>query len=84
MNRKEYDLINQIANRAMFECGIVSSKLTLLMDIECAHIQFGLRLAELLKANQFEFAHDVYGIVNNINRKTKQVENCFIPRFSKG
>lgn len=33
-------------------------------------------------ADDFNFAHDIYGIQNNLNRKTKQFSNFFVPRFA--
>ena len=56
----------------------------LLMDLECADIEFGLKLDELLAASDFDFAHDVIGIYNNINRKSYPVADFgfFVPRFA--
>ncbi len=53
------------------------------MDITAAHRNgCPLKLDELLKAEDFDFAHDVFGIRRYINRKTGKLENCFLPRFS--
>lgn len=57
-------------------------KMSLLMDLEVATEKFNLRLEELSNADAFNFAHDICGIQNNINRVTKEFENFFIPRFS--
>lgn len=40
-----------------------------MMDIESADKKFNMRLDEWLNADDFNFAHDFYGIVNNINRE---------------
>jgi hypothetical protein len=53
------------------------------MDIEACHLSNPLRLKELLEADEFNFAHDIYGIMNNLNRETGKLQNCFLPRFSK-
>lgn len=57
-------------------------RLTLLMDLDCANDEFNLNLEELYNADDFNFAHDIYGIQNNINRTTKKMGNLFVPRFA--
>jgi hypothetical protein len=80
---KDIDLICQIADRACNQFNI-NDKLNLEMDIIAIHANdVGLRLTELLKADDFNFAHDIFGITSNINRETGKLENCFLPRFSK-
>lgn len=37
----------------------------------------------LLAADDFNFMHDVSGICRHINRDTGELENCFVPRFTK-
>lgn len=53
------------------------------MDIQATHATCPLNLDELLNAPRFDFLHDVYGIANNLNRDTGEIENCFLPRYSK-
>lgn len=43
-----------------------------MMDIESADKKFNMRLDEWLNADDFNFAHDFYGIVNNINREKSE------------
>lgn len=59
-------------------------RMSLLMDIESADNAFNLRLEDLLKADNFNFAHDVVGIVNNINRNEFPAKDFgyFVPRFA--
>lgn len=57
-------------------------RFTLLMDIEHADNHFNLRLEDWLNADDFNFAHDLVGIVNNINRETKEF-GLFLPRFAE-
>lgn len=52
------------------------------MDIETAHEQFKLKLNELLAADDVNFLHDIVGIQNNIDRKKKEIGNCFVPRYA--
>lgn len=55
------------------------------MDIESADKKFNMRLDEWLNADDFNFAHDFYGIVNNINREKGFPATdfgFFVPRFA--
>lgn len=85
---KEFDLIGQIADRAVEisrEQGcMVPNKLHFLMDIDTVHHgDCPLKLAELLAADNANFTHDVFGISNNLNRDSGELENCFLPRYAK-
>lgn len=52
------------------------------MDITAAHANgTPLRLADMLAADDFNFAHDWFGIRRHLNRETGQMLNCFLPRF---
>ncbi len=84
MSAKERWLtIVHIADRAI-EMGISNmSKLTLIMDISNADAQFNLDVVGLLNAEPFDFAHDVWGIQDNINRTTHKVGNHFVPRYAR-
>lgn len=53
------------------------------MDITAVHANGNpLRLQELLTADDFNFGHDIFGILRHINRDTGKLENFFIPRFT--
>lgn len=58
--------------------------LSLLMDIESADLKFNLRLDEWLNTDKFNFAHDLFGIMNNIVRDSFPSTNFgfFVPRFA--
>jgi len=65
------------------EMGIKYEKMAAIMDISATHSNgTPLKLQELLDADDMNFAHDVFGILANINRRTGQLENCFVPRYS--
>lgn len=84
MNAKEkFMMYVKIAERAE-ELGIYhGERVTLLMDIENADNVFDMRLEEWLNADNFNFAHDIVGIVNNIDRSKHPAEfHCFLPRFA--
>ena len=77
-------LISKIAQRGYpFFKGSNVSFLDLILDISSVNTNYGLRLEEFLKADSTNFLHDLFGIYNNLNRKTKKLDNCFVPRFTK-
>ena len=54
------------------------------MDITAVHANGRpLRLQDLALADDFNYAHDVFGIRRHLNRETGELENCFLPRFSR-
>lgn len=57
-------------------------KLSVEMDLIACHCNdYPLDLERLLfKFDDFDFLHDVVGIMNHINRDTAKLENLFIPR----
>ena len=75
--------IDKIVQRATSREGYHGDTLSLIMDITASHLDTPLDLDALLHAPSVDFCHDVYGIVNNINRKTGKLENCFLPRFAR-
>lgn len=84
MTKDEKLTIMKIAERADEKGLLQFDRLSLIMDIEVAHNEFNLRLADLLAADDFNFAHDVVGIQNNIDRESKKIINFFVPRYAKG
>lgn len=53
------------------------------MDITACHANgTPLKLEALLNANDFDFAHDVFGIHRHINRETGELQDCFLPRYA--
>lgn len=85
--RREIEAISSIAKRAVKLAagqGIDYKQMDAMMDIEATHSNgCPLRLFDLLAADNFNFAHDVFGILRHINRETGQLENCFVPRFAQ-
>ena len=79
----EQELYVKIAERAETQ-GYKGDRLSLLMDIESAHKYFGLDLEGLLNADNFNFNHDITGIINNIDRSTYPATNfnLFVPRYA--
>jgi len=82
----ESSVISKIVARAMSLCakhGAEYDLITCEMDITACHCSgMPLNLDALLSADDFDFFHDVLGIARHINRKTGQLEGCFVPRFA--
>lgn len=54
------------------------------MDVTAVHANGNpLRLQDLLEADDFNFAHDMSGICNCLDRETGQLTRHFRPRFSQ-
>lgn len=84
VTREEMEAIRAIAIRAE-ESGIArADRMTLIMDLTAAHANGSpLDLAGLLAADEFNFAHDVAGIQRHIDRRTGELLDCFLPRYSR-
>lgn len=80
--KEEREIVMSIVRRAV-EANIYSDALTCDMDISAVHVHCPLRLSDLLSADQFNFAHDMYGIQRHINRRTGELKNFFLPRFAR-
>lgn len=53
------------------------------MDIDACHNNgCPLKLHELLEADDFNFAHDAFGIRRHIDRTTGKLQDCFVPRYA--
>lgn len=78
--------IQAIADRAVsiaIEENIDYGRIEVAMDVTAAHANgCRLRLLELLKADDFNFTHDIFGIRRHLNRVTGELENCFVPRYA--
>jgi hypothetical protein len=87
VTRDEVAKIEVIADRAVKIARkhyIDYSKMEALMDITATHANgCPLRLGDLAIADDFNLAHDVFGIRRHLNRKTGQLEDCFIPRYAQ-
>lgn len=83
MTRESIQLTSKIADRAIsMDINLHEEKMSLVMDLEAANDQFALKLEELLRADKFNFSHDVLGIQYNLDRNTRTMQNCFVPRFA--
>lgn len=75
------DLVIKVANRANEIFGV--DRLTIIMDITyCIEGGCNLDLKALSDADEFNFRHDIVGIHNNLDRNTKKLNDCFLPRYA--
>jgi hypothetical protein len=78
---EEFNLIRLIARRACCASPEDFELTYLMMDITVVHLNsVQLDLEKLLTAPPVTFAHDICGIVNNLDRKTGELLNCFLPK----
>ena len=82
LNKEQTALAMEIVNRAKKLGLMQSDKTTTLIDMEKATEHFNLRLADMLNADVFNFAHDFIQIQTDINRTTGSFSGRFVPRFA--
>jgi hypothetical protein len=86
IKKADLDKITKIVLRAAATMGLEergSSKMELSMDIHACHCNGNpLDLGGLLAADQFNFSHDIVGIIYHINRNDGSLSDCFMPRYS--
>lgn len=84
---EEKALIAKIAQRAQDYAHSIGHKLLwtdLMLDLAATHANGNpLRLREMADADNFNFVHDIFGIMKHINRETGQLMDGFRPRFSQ-
>lgn len=82
VTREDGDIIKEIVKRARkFDADL--DVLSLTMDITACHASGNpLKLTELLAADDFNFTHDVFGIMRHIDRESGELMDHFYPRFS--
>lgn len=74
----------QRASKLAASYGLDYPVLTADMDLTACHCNGNpLDLDALAGFNNGDFGHDVFGIWQHINRKTGELQNCFVPRSSK-
>lgn len=81
----EFEIIHLIAKRRVEmarKMNVEDEVTTAAMDIEVTHHNCPLKLQELLKADDADFGHDVFGIRRHLNRETGKLENHFHPRYA--
>lgn len=84
IDKERYEKYNAIVDRAYRDGLYGGERISLMMDIESADRKFNLRLDDWLNADKFNFAHDLFGIMNNIVRDQFPAVDfgLFVPRFA--
>lgn len=87
VGRDEFDIISKIVDRAWAIGWLRRSyhqRMDMHMDVTAVHANGNpLRLDDLLNADDFNFAHDMSGICNCLDRDTGKLTKGFSPRFSQ-
>lgn len=84
VTKAEAVLIGKIVARAKSHTRQPFDSMSRSMDITACHANaFPLRLQEFLDADNFNFSHDFWGIVDHLDRTTGELRDCFVPRFTK-
>ena len=79
MNRV-MDFLNQMPEEFRERVG---DSMSIEMDITACHCNdFPLDLEGLRLADEVDLVHDVFGIVQHIDRDTGKLQNCFVPRYA--
>lgn len=77
---RRYESIVPLSERKGYE------RINLIMDLTAADGVNGnapLDWARLIKADDFNFMHDLGGISRHLDRDTGRLGDCFVPRFTK-
>ena len=60
------------------------NKMHWMMNLEAVHLNgCPLDLDRLATFDDFNFAHDIFGIERYLDKKTGKLRNCFVPRCAK-
>lgn len=88
ITRKESILIQSIVERAKHiaqRAGVPFDTMSTIMDLEACHSNgCRLNLYKLRDADDFNLAHDVFGIIIHLDRNTGKLKDFFLPRFAVG
>lgn len=82
VTKEQIQTIAKIAKRAEKMDLLGHDRMTLMIDLRAVYLQMGLRLDDLLQADDFNFSHDIVGIQNHMNRTSHKIEGGFLPRFA--
>jgi len=86
-SQEDLNLIEKISDKAWkyySKKNVPLDDISLEMDLVSAHNTTKLDLNKLLEFDDFNFLHDISGIMKNLDRDKLELKNCFLPRCSKG
>ena len=82
INATDRDLMDAIVKRAS-QWFPDRNPRDITLDLVVVHLKScPLRLADMLAADDSNFIHDIVGIERHLNRRTFELEDCFLPRFA--
>lgn len=81
--KEEFEIIVKICERAEAMNIAPKERITLIMDLDNLHADMGLNLEAFLAGDDSNFAHDIVGIQNHMNRSTGKLEDFFVPRYAQ-
>lgn len=76
--------LHEIATRGVDigrRAGVPMDFQQIISDLKTVNQSVRMDFQALCAASDFNLIHDVFGIHNNLNRETGQLENEFFPRF---
>lgn len=82
--KDDYLLIDAIVARAVAD-GVIQKRhsMNVNMDLNACHSNgCPMDFKALFGSDPGNFAHDVCGITRHIDRRTGQLQDCFLPRFN--
>lgn len=87
-SRTDTLLIVKICERIEAMCAAqnleIPNRLDSSMDLTACHANgCALDLQRMLDADDFNIAHDFFGIGRHLDRETGELMNCFLPRFAR-
>lgn len=88
LNKADSSLINKLVDRLFqlnkeYNLGHDLDKVDILMDVTATHLNgCPLLLEDWLNSDDFNFMHDMVGIINHLDRDTGKLSNHFLPRFA--
>jgi len=83
MNKEQLYTVKKIAERSEVELSFKYDRIGLIMDLDFVNDRIPLDFEKLFNFDSFNFAHDLIGIYQNFDRRTKTMLNCFVPRCAK-
>lgn len=84
LNKEQRAFISEWLDRAE-KLGIMqSNNATAFVDLEKPTVHYNFWIDDMLKADDFNFAHDFVHIQNDINRKTGSLAECFCQDLREG
>lgn len=88
ITKKEMEVVKKICDRGQAFVKDMATRpydrMDMEMDLIACHANgCPLDFVKLLKADDFNLMHDIFGIRDHISRKTGKLKNYFLPRCTK-